>query len=72
MSKLTDNTLHANVLKKLCYCLPNDVLGVLEQSSKKIKFYNTLDCTVKYTIDPDFEENAFILDFTFSEALNMV
>lgn len=72
MSKLTDNSLHASTIKKMCYCVHNDLLAVLEQSSKKLKIYNTLDCTVKYSIEPEFEENAFILDCNYSEALNMV
>jgi hypothetical protein len=72
MSKLVDNTLHANVIKRMAYCSYNDLLIVLEQNARKLKVYHTADCSVKYSIEPNCEEKSFILDCCYSEHLNMV
>ena len=39
ISKMIDNTLHSNIIKKVLYDQTNEVLLVLEVGAKKIKFY---------------------------------
>jgi len=72
MSKIVDNTIHLSLIKKICYCPNNDLLAVLEQGSKKLKMYTTQSVLTKEHFEPSFEEKAFILDFCYSERLNMV
>lgn len=74
MSKLFDNTLHSSTIKKIIYCAPTDQILVLEQNSKKIKFY-TIECQVKDNLmlpTEDRLQKAFILDFVFAESLGLV
>lgn len=74
MSKLFDNTLHSSTIKKISYCAPTDQILVLEQNSKKIKFY-TPECLVKDNLmlpSEDRLQKAFILDFVFAESLSLV
>jgi len=72
MSKTVDNTIHLSLIKKICYCPNNDILAVLEQGAKKLKLYTTHATLTKEQFEPSFEEKAFILDFCYSERLNMV
>ena len=39
LSKVFDNTVHSNIVKKIVYIQSTDILLVLEQGSQKIKFY---------------------------------
>ena len=73
-SKLFDNTLHSATIKKMVYCPPIDLVFVLEQNSKRLKFY-TPECQVKDSLSLPVDEKlqkAFILDFCFAESLNIV
>ena len=38
-SKLIDNTLHSNIIKKIVFDYKNEILLVLELGTKKIKYY---------------------------------
>ena len=71
MSKTTDNTIHQSAITRLEYSPQSDLLLVLEQGSKKLKFYNE-DCSVKLTLEPNFEEKAFIIDACYAHTINMV
>ncbi len=74
MSKLYDNTLHSSTIKKISYSAPTDQILVLEQNSKKIKFY-TPECQIKDSLilpSEDRLQKAFILDFVFAESLSLV
>lgn len=73
-SKLFDNTLHSATIKKMIYCPNTDLVLVLEQNSKRLKFY-TPECVVKDNLSlpvDDKLQKAFILDFCFAESLNIV
>ena len=72
MSKIVDNTIHLNLIKKICYCAYNDHLALLEQGAKKIKMYTNNATLGKEHFEPIFEEKAFILDFCYAEKPNMV
>lgn len=73
-SKLFDNTLHSSTIKKMVYCPNTDLVFVLEQNSKRLKFY-TPECQIKENLSlpvDDKLQRAFILDFCFAESLNIV
>lgn len=71
MSKTVDNTVHQDNISRIQYSPHTDLLLVLEQGSKKIKFYNS-DCSVKLTLEPNFEERAFVIDACYAHCINMV
>lgn len=58
----------------MVYCPNTDLVFVLEQNSKRLKFY-TPECVVKDNLSLPVDEKlqkAFILDFCFAESLNIV
>ncbi len=66
--------MHSNVIKKLVFSQSLDQIMVLELGSKRLKFYSP-DYIVKNNLLPPYEEKgerALILDFAFSESLNLV
>ncbi len=71
LSKTTDNTVHQNNINRVQYSPATDLLLVLEQGNKELKFYNS-DCEVKHRIEPKFEEKAFIIDACYAHVINMV
>ena len=63
--------MHQNHINRVQYSPATDLLLVLEQGNKELKFYNA-DCEIKHRIEPKFEEKAFIIDACYAHAINMV
>lgn len=73
-SKIFDLTPHTNVIKKIMYNSVNDQIILLEQGTKKLKYYS-MNCHVDDSFSIEIKERfdkTFVLDFFFEPSLLII